>query len=72
MSLLTSSNLRRFLLTFVLVYATVAGLQTVADFDLRWQMAAAQHPFSSVDTLSYPEFDLIFVHYTICILPQSA
>jgi len=51
--MLASSNLRRFLLTLVLVYAAVAGLQTVADFDLGWQMAAAQHPFSSVDTLSY-------------------
>jgi tetratricopeptide (TPR) repeat protein len=53
MSLLASFNLRRFLLTLVLVYAAVAGLQTVADFDLGWQMAAAQHPFSSIDTLSY-------------------
>jgi hypothetical protein len=53
MPLLASSTLKRFLLTLALVYAAVAGLQTVADFDLGWQMAAAQHPFSSVDTLSY-------------------
>jgi tetratricopeptide (TPR) repeat protein len=50
---LASSTFRRFLLILVLVCAAVAGLQTVADFDLGWQMAAAQHPFSSVDTLSY-------------------
>ena len=44
----------RLLLLFLLAgYGAIAGLQTVADFDLGWQMADARHPFSSVDTLSY-------------------
>ncbi len=34
-------------------YGAIAGLQTVADFDLGWQMADARAPFSSTDVLSY-------------------
>ncbi len=41
------------LLSLLLVYGAIAGLRSVADFDLGWQMADARHPWSSVDTLSY-------------------
>ena len=41
------------LLLLLFLYATIAGLRTVADFDLGWQMANSNHPLSSVDTLSY-------------------
>lgn len=37
----------------VLVYGAIAGLRTVADFDLGWQMAESREPLSSGDLLSY-------------------
>lgn len=53
-SLKTRSEALSFaLLALILVYGAIAGLQTVVDFDLGWQMAEARHPFASVETLSY-------------------
>ena len=46
-------TIRLALLILVMFYGAVAGLQTVADFDLGWQMADARNPFSSHDMLSY-------------------
>ena len=48
-----SETIRLALLILVMIYGAVAGLKTVADFDLGWQMADARHPFSSHDMLSY-------------------
>lgn len=48
-----SGIIRFVLLTLVVIYGAIAGLQTVADFDLGWQMADARAPFSSTDVLSY-------------------
>jgi Tfp pilus assembly protein PilF len=47
------SKYQRFLYLVVCLYAGIAGLHTVVDFDLGWQMAQARTPWSSVDTLSY-------------------
>jgi hypothetical protein len=44
---------RHLLFAILLVYGAIAGLRTVADFDLGWQMAEARHALTSVDTLSY-------------------
>lgn len=46
-------GLRVFLFILACVYAVIAGLHTVVDFDLGWQMAQSRTPLSSVDTLSY-------------------
>ena len=46
-------SIRLALLILVMLYGAVAGLRTVADFDLGWQMADARNPFSSQDMLSY-------------------
>lgn len=44
---------RLLLLTLVMFYGAIAGLQTVVDFDLGWQMADARNPLASGDVLSY-------------------
>jgi tetratricopeptide (TPR) repeat protein len=46
-------SIRLALLILVMLYGAVAGLRTVADFDLGWQMADARNPLSSHDMLSY-------------------
>ena len=46
-------SIRLALLILVMLYGTVAGLRTVADFDLGWQMADARNLLSSHDMLSY-------------------
>jgi len=57
-----SAIFRFALVAFVLIYASIAGLRTIVDFDLGWQIADARHPWSSVDTLSYtvPEATWIY------------
>ena len=44
---------RRLLLILLILWGAVAGLRTVADFDLGWQMADSLHPWASTDQLSY-------------------
>lgn len=48
-----SPSIRLILLTLVMLYGAIAGLQTVVDFDLGWQMADARSPLASGDVLSY-------------------
>jgi hypothetical protein len=48
-----SLPLRQFLFFLLLFYGAIAGLRTVADFDLGWQMAESRHTLASGDTLSY-------------------
>jgi tetratricopeptide (TPR) repeat protein len=48
-----SPSIRLILLTLVMLYGAIAGLQTVVDFDLGWQMADARNPLASGDVLSY-------------------
>jgi tetratricopeptide (TPR) repeat protein len=57
------SGAMRFLLTgLVMVYGAVAGLRTVADFDLGWQMAEARSPLSSHDILSYTALGAAWIY----------
>jgi tetratricopeptide (TPR) repeat protein len=58
LGLFTWRNLRRGLVLLAVVYALLAGLHTIGDFDSGWQMATgrwvlAHHAIPSTDILSY-------------------